>query len=445
MAISYLVSFMLVLFAAVVPFASSGQAREYHVAVQGGDRSQSLLAAGVLAQLQRYLNLTAGTRFDPAVNFVVREHSAGLETYAAPEANKLDFVFADSAVAACIESEARFAPMLTFRSSAGVEVGGVVVVRRESGVTNMQDLRDKVVAASDWSLIYQHQRVMEAQGFCPMTMAAQVRIGGRRIIEELLEQRADAAIVRSALLEAPAVAGVRDRLRIVGAATRDMANGQRFPFPVTSDLLPESTLMTAPHVRWEIQREVTIALLQLHLWQNRSNWTQLSSLRFQPALSYSAARDAIQFAGLLRLAPSGRFACGFGRKSGDVYNSFSCPKGSYKKREELVLNGCPTNLTCPPDQQCLCRPCELATFEVTVVVVATHDHWEEHEHPELYEEKNLEAQFEECRKMQKCGIMHQREELQYIITDHLLRPQMRVLWRLRRAASSYGEQQESDG
>ena len=45
-------------------------------------------------------------------------------------------------------------------------------------------------------------------------------------------------------------------------------------------------------------------------------------------------------------------------------------------------------------------------------MIATHDHWEEDENPELYEHKNLEAQLEECQKMQKCGMLHQREELQ---------------------------------
>ena len=58
---------------------------------------------------------------------------------------------------------------------------------------------------------------------------------------------------------------------------------------------------------------------------------------------------------------------------------------------------------------------------VNVHTEFTHTRKQEHEHPELYEEKNVDYQLEECKKMQRCGIMHQREELQYLITDHLLR------------------------
>ena len=57
------------------------------------------------------------------------------------------------------------------------------------------------------------------------------------------------------------------------------------------------------------------------------------------------------------------------------------------------------------------------------------------DNPELYEAKHIEPQLEECKKMQKCGMLHQREELQYIIDDHLLRPEMKVRWTLRKAQS----------
>ena len=239
--------------------------REFHVAIRTNRVSPSPLSASEQSALRRYLDEAAGASLEPNVTFVVREDSAALIAYAAAGANNLDFAFVDSTVATCIESEHSFSPMVTYRRGGISEVGAVVVALKASSIATLQDLRDKVVAASDASLLYQLQGV--AQDFSLVMMAAQVRMVGSgkinagdkpwidAIANDLIAERVDAALMTSSQLN-QLPANISAQLRTVGEHARDFSHGGRFPFNVTSGLFPEKSVVSAPHVPWEVQREV---------------------------------------------------------------------------------------------------------------------------------------------------------------------------------------------
>ena len=98
------------------------------------------------------------------------------------ETNRLDFVSVDPTVAACIESEYRFAPLLTVRRllpGANEDVsegGGTLVALKMSRIKAIKDLQDAVVAAPAMSLIYQHAFALEAHNVSIIMTAAQVRV-----------------------------------------------------------------------------------------------------------------------------------------------------------------------------------------------------------------------------------------------------------------------------
>ena len=53
------------------------------------------------------------------------------------------------------------------------------------------------------------------------------------------------------------------RLKVIGAIEAPLLEGRSFPFPSTSPLYPENTLMAAPHVDASLQNKVAQALLTL--------------------------------------------------------------------------------------------------------------------------------------------------------------------------------------
>ena len=437
--------------------AEQAMRREYSLVVLQSEHSELQILSSQLSTLESQLNSVAGPRFEPATRFTTRmlQTKASDTFFVDADANRLDFVSADHIAAACIESKYRFATMLTERrllpgaTEDVSEEGGALVALKTGHIKSITDLTGAVVAASAMSLIHQHASALEAHNVSIFTTAAQVRVlpDHDRIFADVLDRRVDAAFVRSMFLGALDTSK-RDQLTVLAAADRIMHNGELYPLPATSQLFPLRTILAGPHVPWEVQREVAIALLRLNL-TSQTGTTQGSThaprLVYQPALSYASSRDTLQRAGLLHLEGY-RYVCDFEQKRGDLYDSFTCPLGSYKlPRDDYgARGGCPINLTCPEGAKCMCRPCKHYNSDVTVVVVATHNHWEENERPQLYENKNLVEQHQECTKMRTCGIMHQREELQYLLKDHLLRPEQSVRWVLSRALSGYGKGNISD-
>ena len=118
-----------------------------------------------------------------------------------------------------------------------------------------------------------------------------------------------------------------------------------------------------------------IALLKLDNGTQSHNYPELAGLSFRVALSFSASRRAMEAVGLLshHQPRQDAYTCVFSHEVDDLYNVFSCPPGSYKLSKDDVEKGCSS---CPAGNRCLCKPCLVANDDVTVEVVATHDHWE---------------------------------------------------------------------
>ena len=307
-----------------------------------------------LAGLKAQLKSEAGPRLDPPATFDVnRTLSLDLDQH---HVQQWDFLSLPPIAAACIEAQYRFAPLLTYRrvppgeTEGTSEMGGAVVALKTSRITSLKALQDAVVASPTMSLVHQHASALEEQNVSLVMAAKQLRVFADhdRVFADVLNESAgtaDAALVYSAMFEA-LDASKREKLQVIGAAERMMSNEEPYPLQSTSRLFPENVIMAGPHVPWQVQREVTIALLRLNLTETRG--AAGPRLAFQPALSYADPREVIKSAGLQQ-PEGGRYTCGFMHR-GDrpLYDAFSCPPGSYKISPEKFMDGCLSeNLTCP--------------------------------------------------------------------------------------------------
>jgi len=429
---------------------------DYHVVGHTSEDNFYLRYSGIL---QEYLNRAVGSKFDPPVRFKLRFEPPkmsdfGMQAFAESEAIAIDFTFADAKLASCLEAGYQHTPLLTQRVYVMAQgkrqevnqVGGVVIAKKlNTNITSLSDLRGRVVSAPTLPFLYQYTWVLREAGISVLTDCRQVRIDQERTHEDLIEDvlggEVDAAFTVPDALDA-LDAAKRDQLRVLNSTNWAQLGKTKFPFETTSDLYPQAALMAAPHVEWELQREVIIALLSLNSTSPEVLQAQIAG--FQPALSYSGTRNLLEMMGLLGIdVPTRSAAC---EHASDTYGQISCPEGSYVLSRKEVVSGCTAiNQSCPYGK-CLCQPCLRFTDAVEVAVRAKHehedvlededdhedDHSDDHEgkteNPKLHGDESLDtdSKFEICRKMQKCGILHQREELQFIVRDHLLRPAMDV-------------------
>lgn len=146
--------------------------------------------------------------------------------------------------------------------------GGVIFTRAEQAdIAVMQDLKGRRIACigNDGSVLggYQAQALELLHSGIPLPTAEQLLITGLpqdRVIEAVLEGKAEAGFVRTGMIEQLAAQGKIDakRLKII--------NRQEFPgFPhaCSTRLYPEWPFVAMPHVDEELAREVASVLLRM--------------------------------------------------------------------------------------------------------------------------------------------------------------------------------------
>ncbi|OYY95513.1 MAG: hypothetical protein B7Y41_03140 [Hydrogenophilales bacterium 28-61-23] len=145
-------------------------------------------------------------------------------------------------------------------------LGGVIFTRAEqSGIANLNDLRGKTLAhPGNGSLAgYQAQafELVRADVHLPADVKLLPAVWPQdRVIEAVLNGKAEVGFVRSGVIEQMAHAGKLDprRLRIINR--QDLPG---FPFVVSTRLYPEWPFVALPHVDETLARKVAAALLSL--------------------------------------------------------------------------------------------------------------------------------------------------------------------------------------
>ncbi|CAB9514945.1 Ephrin type-B receptor 3 (Fragment) [Seminavis robusta] len=227
-----------------------------------------------------YLTTTVGPKFDPPISFEM----VPVPISEAPidELPKHDYVFANPAIASCIDSEVGLKPLVSLVSKRkrGDEVvelsqfGGVIFTQAgNTEVNNVQDLKDKRVAALGLSAFGGAQmqfREMIRAGLHHLQDPKQILFCETQgnIVKAVLDGKADVGFVRTDQLEQfidPATDQVLDlsKVKIIRPLPEDLADGTPFPFIKTTQLYPEWPFSSTPDVSEDIDLEVQKSLLEL--------------------------------------------------------------------------------------------------------------------------------------------------------------------------------------
>jgi len=180
---------------------------------------------------------------------------------------RVDFVFSNPVQAVVLNAYLRTIPMVTLNTNAGSEFAGVIVAKKNSGLTKSRDLVGKKVVSMRFKTaaggyIFQTYHLLK-QGIDPHKDFASMRQlrSQDRLVTTVKRGLADAAFVRSGLLEKMAKAGEIKMNDFVVIDHRDPDD--RVPFVHTTTPYPEWFISAMPKTDDDVVRRMTAALLAL--------------------------------------------------------------------------------------------------------------------------------------------------------------------------------------
>ena len=175
---------------------------------------------------------------------------------------------------------------------------------------------------------------------------------GVRMLQDLVNGDIDACFMQSGWIELN-YPQVLPLVRPI-AQTNYTYEGEPYPFPVTTPLVPQFGLAAAPHIPWLLRQRIFDAL-------NRLNASLPAAAAAGVALfslpgDYGAVRDLVLETGIMYQTAARVYSC---------HDAFSplddlviCPDGYVKRPGVAVEDTCDAALEeCPAGLTCVCRPC----------------------------------------------------------------------------------------
>lgn len=185
-----------------------------------------------------------------------------------PEALKtggLEFLVTNPGHYVALAPEFGLSPLTTREKNGGLQRFGVaVIVRADSEISTLEDLRNKQVAAVSPEAFGGFQlgwHAFMAQGIDPFADLASIRFMGfphDEIIEAVRQGEVDAGIIRGGLLEALATEG---RFHMSEFKVLRSNSQMDFPYLVSGELMPEWPFTVVPGVDKRLRESVILALL----------------------------------------------------------------------------------------------------------------------------------------------------------------------------------------
>ncbi|MDX1780435.1 MAG: PhnD/SsuA/transferrin family substrate-binding protein [Thalassovita sp.] len=221
----------------------------------------------------------------------------------APEmiaAKRIDFLITNPGHFVSLAADYPLSALATLERSASPDgsglltYGSVILVRSQSEIRAISDLRDKSLAAVSpdafggfqiaWSELQRH-------GIDALNDLGSIRFMGfpqDEIVLSVLAGEAEAGVVRSGLLESLAAEGHIDLgdFRVLNGASQP-----DYPFLVTGHLYPEWPFLAAPGINKHLREAVTIALLQSQQQDIRTRFDLRQ--KWSAPLSYEGVRQLV--------------------------------------------------------------------------------------------------------------------------------------------------------
>ncbi|CAB9517043.1 Ephrin type-B receptor 3 (Fragment) [Seminavis robusta] len=394
---------------------------------------------------ETYLTQTAGRRFDPPVDFtIVAATMNGI--FEQLEDDSLDFLYVNPGVYSCVGVEFGANPLATIISRLEVRgltwdldvFGGVIFTRSSNyDINTIEDLRDKIIGAGSISMIMAGQLQfyeMQRAGLSYVMDPKQVvfTYNQDEVVQGVLDGVFDAGFVRTEQLERSS--HDIDEFKVLHPRVFVMDDGSLFPFLHSTDIYPEWPVAALPHVPADVAMEVQEALLAFQghaeVGQQIQNGAEFAPPRcdtteevaklawnasivgeiagFRNPMSYFEVRTMHEAAGFIKKNDRGDWTC-TRANAGSLYDSFDCPEGYYKLNPEAYNASCPeVGLSCKEGHDCYCKPC----MKAHDVDVFECNHTDGYVH---------ETRYRGCDKMEVCGSIQQRGNIQFRVRDNLRR------------------------
>ncbi|GAB5372547.1 hypothetical protein AAMO2058_001674900 [Amorphochlora amoebiformis] len=318
--------------------------------------------------------------------------------FKAVEGKTIDFLFVDPSTFACLEAEFQVTAMLSLKTSGISEYAGVIIARaNDSRINKLEDIRGKIVGGRSklsFGSMQTQWYELENAGVHLFDHASQVRLSfsDELTLNDVRSSAVDVGFVRSGLLES---LNATEDFKIIHARNHTSANGKVFPYVHSTELYPQWVFGALKETSKDFRVEEIIVfelenITEIHPAAQRGNYDG-----WIPTLSYFSVHTLQDTLNLLDLEGH-TYKC---RRSDDVVDSISCPRGYFLKGRDDVLTACSyRNLGCPSGYNCLCSPCrEADNVEIFSPTGGT------------------------CKKMQKCKTIEQKEQSFLTIRDNLKR------------------------
>jgi len=182
--------------------------------------------------------------------------------------NTIEFLLANSAFYARFEEKYRLKAVTTMVNKKGIvaldKFGGVLFVRNDSKINDLQDIRGKrfmCVKYTSFGGAYMALRLLKERGINPDKDCAAYSEGGThdKVVMAVLHRQTDIGTVRSDTLERMAAEGAinMDAFRIINKVN------DGFPFVHSTQLYPEWPLAACRNTDAKLARDVAKALMLL--------------------------------------------------------------------------------------------------------------------------------------------------------------------------------------
>jgi len=236
--------------------------------------SPEAMLAELRPLFENYLNENVGSKQSPPVGFhlVPVDYSAETDSDSLIRQKKMDFLYTIAGGMSCVIVERGWAVIATRRVKInGEETGadGSIVYSLQSNndIQNISDLKEKklgagfILDATSYQLGYQ---VLAEQGVHLLRDIGQLILYGsdfERQFEDVLSGRIDAGLVSSTWLAENHPA--QQHLLRIHRQLQMSYEGEEFPFPTSTPLIPQYGLASSERVHWKLKSAVANALQQL--------------------------------------------------------------------------------------------------------------------------------------------------------------------------------------
>lgn len=279
-------------------------------------------------------------------------------TYDSISNNSLDFIYGGPTLYNCIALQYNYSPVLSLelivRNTPTIYAGSAIITRKNSSIEVIEDLLDKRIALSrlsyltgcqaQWGEMYKH-----GLGLFTSSKVVIITKTFLNVILAVYSGLADVGFILAGQVETLSSQGLCPGIENFKYISLKPNNS--FPWPISTDLYPNSLLMASPRVDINMKKSVAQNLFSISIDSvsaHKGNYTT-----WLPTINYLSVLRLQTRIGIIPDINSYTEYC---VRQDNVYDTIRCSQGY-----EIISNtnqSCSLqNYECPSQYQCICQPC----------------------------------------------------------------------------------------